>query len=279
MSIICTNCGKTGHYYKSCVEPVTSFGIILVQVRNITKEQLFASLANDTTINGLETADFRFLMVRRKDSLGYIELLRGKYEPTNTVYIKTLIEQTSLQERQNLLSNDFITLWEKLWSGPVSKPYRHEYEPAKNKFDGLVNSGILKELIDDAKSAWIEPEWGFPKGRRGPGESELRCAIREFWEETGIISEKITLARNVLPLEESFFGSNKIHYRHKYYIAFTFDDINPTIQIGNNIMEREIGDIRWFTIGEALDMIRPYNIEKKEIILHVSSILRNFCFW
>lgn len=80
MSVTCTNCGKPGHYYKSCVEPITSFGIILVQVLGCKREEMQQKFLDDSVVNGYENANFRFLMIRRKDSLGYIELLRGKYE-------------------------------------------------------------------------------------------------------------------------------------------------------------------------------------------------------
>ena len=278
MSIVCTNCGKPGHYYKACVEPITSFGIILIQVLNIKKDEFARILADENRINGLEETVFRFLMIRRKDSLGYIELLRGKYDVEDRAYIQTLVDQTCMAERQRLLEWDFMKLWEQLWNGPVSKPYRHEFEPAKIKFEG-IQQGILAQAISASKTSWHEPEWGFPKGRRGPNESEMRCAIREFWEETRFPLDSVLISRNILPLEESFFGSNKVHYRHKYYIAFCFDDIDPIIQAGDNVLEREIGAIKWFTGEEALDQIRPYNIEKKEMLLHVSSILRNYCFW
>jgi 8-oxo-dGTP pyrophosphatase MutT (NUDIX family) len=278
MSIVCTNCGKPGHYYKSCVEPITSFGIILIQVLNIKKNEFARILADENRINGLEETVFRFLMIRRKDSLGYIELLRGKYDVDDRVYIQTLVDQTCMDERKRLLEWDFAKLWEQLWNGPVSKPYRHEFDPARIKFEA-IQRGILTQAISSCRTTWSEPEWGFPKGRRGPNESEMRCAIREFWEETRFPLDSVLISRNILPLEESFFGSNKVHYRHKYYIAFCFDDIDPVIKAGDNVLEREIGAIKWFTGEDALSYIRPYNIEKKEMLLHVSSILRNYCFW
>jgi 8-oxo-dGTP pyrophosphatase MutT (NUDIX family) len=278
MSLNCTNCGKSGHYYKACVEPITSFGIILVQVLGCKREEIQAKFMDDAVVNGFENATFRFLMVRRKDSLGYIEILRGKYDIANRAYIQVLIDQTCLLEREKLLTQDFDVLWEELWSGPVSKPYRNEYEPAKIKFEEL-KATFLADSIQGSKTQWNEPEWGFPKGRRGPNESEIRCATREFNEETRFPFESITILRNCLWIEESFFGSNHVHYRHKYQIAFCFDSIEPSVKVGDNIMEREIGDIRWFTSEEALEKIRPYNVEKKEILLHTSSILRNYCFW
>lgn len=276
MSLVCTNCGKPGHYYKACVEPITSFGVILIHVQNVNKKEFIQRMSSEKIINCLEDANFRLLMIRRKDSLGYIELLRGKYELSERGYVQTLIEQTSLTERDRLMVLDFTTLWEGLWNGPVSKPYRHEFEPAKMKFEAL-RTQYLQESIQTAKTRWTEPEWGFPKGRRGPGESELKCALREFWEETGVTEEQIFICRNIMPIEESFFGSNRIHYRHKYYIAFTFDDI--PLSISSNIMEKEIGAIRWLSSDNALEHIRPYNIEKKELVYHVQSLLRNYSFW
>jgi hypothetical protein len=42
-------------------------------------------------------------------------------------------------------------------------------------------------------------------------------------------------------------------------------------------MRREIGNLGWFTLEEALQKIRPENVEKKEVLIRVSTILRNYC--
>jgi NADH pyrophosphatase NudC (nudix superfamily) len=42
-------------------------------------------------------------------------------------------------------------------------------------------------------------------------------------------------------------------------------------------MTREIGDIRWFTVDEAMAKIRPDAQEKREILLRAANIFRNFC--
>src|SRR5437763_1776233 len=36
--IICMNCGKNGHEFKSCNEPITSFGIINIKILNDDNE-------------------------------------------------------------------------------------------------------------------------------------------------------------------------------------------------------------------------------------------------
>ena len=54
----CNNCGLTGHIFSNCKYPITSVGIIAFRYNN----------------NNIE-----YLMIRRKDTIGYIEFMRGKY--------------------------------------------------------------------------------------------------------------------------------------------------------------------------------------------------------
>jgi hypothetical protein len=49
------------------------------------------------------------------------------------------------------------------------------------------------------------------------------------------------------------------------------------IDSNNHHMVREIGNIGWFNLNDALEKIRPDNIEKREVLLKVSSLLRNYC--
>ena len=54
-------------------------------------------------------------MIRRKDSLAYIEFLRGKYEIDDLTYILKLLNGCSVDERRSLQNNSFDELWDKLW--------------------------------------------------------------------------------------------------------------------------------------------------------------------
>jgi predicted NUDIX family NTP pyrophosphohydrolase len=55
-----------------------------------------------------------------------------------------------------------------------------EMEESLEKFNTLkTNNFFTTELKND----YEEPEWGFPKGRRNPNEKNLKCALREFYEE------------------------------------------------------------------------------------------------
>ena len=52
MNIYCTNCGTSGHQYKHCRNPITSYGLIIY--KKIKDE-------------------FLYLLVQRKTSLFYLE--------------------------------------------------------------------------------------------------------------------------------------------------------------------------------------------------------------
>ena len=45
----------------------------------------------------------------------------------------------------------------------------------------------------------------------------------------------------------------------------------------NALMKREIGAIGWFNLNDALQKLRPENVEKREILLRLGTLLRNFC--
>ena len=66
-----------------------------------------------------------------------------------------------------------------------------------------------------------EPEWGFPKGRKNSKEEAVRCAMREFVEETGLSLKTSTSKYDQKPIHvfhEVFMGSNFRIYQHQYYL-------------------------------------------------------------
>ena len=73
----CNNCGRYGHQFHQCKNPITSIGII-VFTRN--------------SFNELE-----YLMIRRKDSLGYVDFIRGKYPLFNKRYILNIMNEMTYE--------------------------------------------------------------------------------------------------------------------------------------------------------------------------------------
>ena len=70
----CNNCGKLGHLYGNCKLPIISIGIV--------------AFTFDTTIQ-----KHKYLMIRRKDTLGYMDFVRGKYSIYNKDYLLNLLNQ------------------------------------------------------------------------------------------------------------------------------------------------------------------------------------------
>ena len=284
----CTNCGNIGHTFRSCVSPITSYGGIIFRVNHEDWNQA-AILTSPNSMTGFENF-YNFievLLIQRRDSLGYVEILRGKYQLTDLDYIRKQIRGMTDEERRKILTVDFDELWAGLWGSDnrSTHHYRNDKEISRQKLQ-MLRDGIeindqtritLQMIIDECPVHWDTPEWGFPKGRRDPGEKDLTCALREVYEETGIEKENLYIIQNLEPLSETFFGSNQIHYCHKYFTFFLPRTVEVKYDETNPHMKREIGNLKWFSLEDALQKIRSDNVEKREILLRMNTLLRNFC--
>jgi len=224
-----------------------------------------------------------FLMIRRKDSFGYIDLMRGKYMPYNIEQIKKCIDQMSNIEKSLLLSESFDYLWKSMWGGDnKASQYQNEEIISSKKFDTIKNGFTindnffsLEKIVESSDTSWKETEWEFPKGRRNYQEKDLECALREFEEETGYSKESINVIENLFPFEETFVGSNQKSYKNKYYLAY----IQNSVSIKNNLenyQKSEVSKIEWKTYEECLDSIRPYHLEKKQLITNIYKLLQKY---
>jgi 8-oxo-dGTP pyrophosphatase MutT (NUDIX family) len=188
---------------------------------------------------------------------------------SQTTYIKTLLESMTRDELQRLLTQSFDELWTNLWNAQNTRQFRLEFESAKRTFESFRSTGDisgkpLSRYISEVTTNWGEPEWGFPKGRRSPHETELACAIREFGEETGIPTKDLRVRVALPPQQEEYVGTNGIHYRHIYYIADC--DTDATVNMGNRVQTREVGDIGWFSFEDAYLKMRETNPEKRAVL-------------
>lgn len=281
-NVYCTNCGYQGHMTKQCSHPITSFGAIVFRVRG-QWNQPKSLLTSESAITGLETvpsSNIEFLLIQRRDSLGFIDIIRGKYKPGDYDYIRQQVRGMTTSEHERILTLPFDTLWEELWGPPIegSNHYRSEKDASRVKMEGL-RSGTpsLETIIKETTQKWSTPEWGFPKGRRDIGESEYVCALRELKEETGLTERDVIPVKNMEPIQELFFGSNRVQYCHKYYVFFVPEEKDLVYDTTNPHMRQEIGDLRWCSIDEGLQLIRPDNSEKREVLLRASNLLRKYC--
>jgi ADP-ribose pyrophosphatase YjhB (NUDIX family) len=285
--LYCKNCNTYGHSYKNCTLPITSYGIICIDIGNaneilIKESAKFDGSINNTNIQYNTQTDIynfckykdiiKFLMIRRKFTLGYSEFIRGRYDIENVDGIIFLFKQMTPDEIKNIETKSFDVLWNNLWPDCKSPYQMIEYNDSKQKFNNMktYSENILpiSFYTSHVKSNWSDPEWGFPKGRRNYLENDYECAIREFHEETGLTTEDYTII-NTIPYIENFIGTNGLNYRHVYYLALNKNDKKLLIDVNNNEQSSEIGDISWMNYTDATNIIRPYHINRKQILCSI----------
>jgi len=369
---ICNNCGKQGHTFKQCKNPITSFGVIIFRINQNQRQ---------------------YLMIRRKDTLGYIDFMRGKYSVTNHKYILNMLKQMTVSEKHKLSSFTFDDLWNELWSGAritddicdqseetlrplpvneisspmesVNNSYRQEETNSRDKFlylstkligncnHGSINSDatlmehkerkseklgkgqnatelltskgalhpeklgkgqtlpgcvpmklpselVVKRLeapcqtilqyllmisnipetlksdadpIPQEGGGWLEPEWGFPKGRRNYQEKDYECALREMMEETGYSPNNVKNIKNIIPFDEIFLGSNYKSYKHRYYLMYM--NYHDSLSM-DNFEKSEVSCMEWKSYDECMKSIRSYNLEKKRLITNIEQTLSKY---
>ena len=268
----CSNCGYEGHLFRDCRFPVTSYGIIAIRYTKDRPDGLFSSGKPDITAKAvafLKDEPLEFLMICRRDSLSFIEFVRGKYN--DRTYLNSLFQGMTQREHDKIRALTFDELWRSVW-GSAADTHKVDHENSYRKYKAL---GPIGALLDANPTTWLEPEWGFPKGRRNLNESDLSGAIREFKEETNLGPEDIQLIQNIPPLVETFLGSNHVQYCHKYYLAVCKNGQEVAIDHMNPHMSREIGAIGWFSFDAALAKIRPQATEKRDILKKAYGLLKS----
>jgi 8-oxo-dGTP pyrophosphatase MutT (NUDIX family) len=325
--LYCSNCGKHGHPYKNCKEAITSYGVINILIttdnnqlvetiidklsinndnndnnnnnnNNNEKKSVEEKLSVSTTgikYNGpvdMKTFctykdNIRFLMIRRKHTLGFLEFIRGRYNVGNVDGIIFLFSQMTSDEIKKISISTMEELWIESWhNNKIKTTYKHEYDESVKKFNKLKNihdcnnsedsdTVKLSFYVNNVRPKWNHAEWGFPKGRRNYYESDLMCGIREFQEESGITDGEYVILDKIKPITENLIGTNGINYKHIYYPSISTTNKSPTIIKSNKSQSNEIGDIGWYTYEEAMKLIRPYHTERKKILTELYMYIIN----
>ena len=137
----------------------------------------------------------------------------------------------------------------------------------------LEKNLLLDRLINENRSIFDEPDWTLPKGKRERNESSLDCAKREVCEETALSSDKYNHLENIYPLYEKYKGTDGLWYKHVYYVSVAHDDATIKLDPNNKQQITEVGKLGWFTIADALSMIRTNNSRKRDMFRRLKDIL------
>jgi len=246
----CSNCKKAGHLCRNCPNSIMSFGLIAFKVVN---------------------SDIQFLLIRRRNTISYIDFIRGHYKDS---MLLSMFDRMTNEELENLSTYSYDTLWNSLWL----KDHRNK-ETAQKRYAKVVAGFYIKDpfttrfidlrvLIQESKRIYTTPEYGFPKGRKNKTENNIEAAEREFQEETGMKHRDYKLI-NLPPIEERFIGIDQRKYTHIYYIAECHPDSNPVLDVSSIEQTTEISWVGFLSYSEAMTLIRDYHKEKKDILTFV----------
>lgn len=285
-NIYCANCGEKGHVVKECYKPITSFGIIAFKIIHNKQEEFYdknvylSDLVQDITQNDVYPK-IKYLLIQRKDTMGYIDFIRGKYSNTDEIQkfikINTCLNEMTFIEKEYLLTLTFDQIWNQLWTNKNSSCYKKEYENAKAKYNKLD----VPNLVKNSETVYTYNEFSFPKGRRNMKETNITCAEREFFEETGYDKTTYDFIKNYPIIQEEFLGTNNVKYRHTYYLVKMKDKVSPPkIDVNNHSQIGEVKNIGWFSFNESISLMRPYDTEKKKVLVNVNTdvVKMNFIF-
>ena len=257
---LCKNCNMPGHIHRNCGFPITSIGIIVCR--------------------DVDTPDISMLMVRRKDTYGYVDFLRGKLNFKTPESMQSAIDEMTLREKDvvcNIKSaEDIRELRKQMW-GDFKIQFRKEENDACINIMAFINNnpGMLSRMVLRSNTEWGEPEWGFPKGKRDHHETDIRCANREFEEETGISKQSIHVLQNVKPVEETYIGTDDRPYKHKYFIALMTDS-NAKKTVLTEFQRSEISKVMWVGERQLDDIMRPDNQKKRDVYTQACEIFKKY---
>jgi 8-oxo-dGTP pyrophosphatase MutT (NUDIX family) len=272
----CNNCGKYGHYFRECKSPITSYGIICIKITPFPLEYN----------QKLLPSNIKFLTVRRRNTLSYVEFIRGKYTYSDIEFLRILFSRMTIHERNLIKTEPFNVLWETLWINDQFKELnKTEYNRASKKYDDLIKGVIINSkfttiniLLETTSSKYKETEWNFPKGRRNCYENDIESAEREFQEETNLTVNDYELCVDIPPFIQQHIGSNNVSYKTVYYLALCLTDKSVKIDETNQYQLGEISKIGWYSYNKLKNnMLRDYSTHKVSCLTNVfDTLLKNF---
>ena len=164
----CLNCGKVGHITKKCLCPIISIGIVCIKLniddldlnsiisysKKIQNKYLFSideinklkKLKKKIDLINIDDFDnfIEYLLIRRKNSLNYVEFIRGKYDINNSDYLQKTINFITKEEKRLIKITNFDILWKDLWGEEINNN-NIEYKESRDKFNQLKNGLFIKK--------------------------------------------------------------------------------------------------------------------------------------
>lgn len=265
---------KTKKRYK---QPELQKGALLFQETWFLNNQIFMSKDPYITSYGLivyypENKVNKYVIYQQRDTYEYIDFVQGNWVDYDDIYF--LFSKMSFPERERIRNYTIEELCNDLWVKRDTKYFRDMFPRAKKKYETIVAD--VQHFLDSTTTVVVQPQWGFPKGKKQSKEANKKCALREFKEETSMRDIRITIL-NTSPYREEFVGSNNKFYRTIYYVAKADKMHEPGIIYTNDAIRKtsvspEAMDVKWVSLLESKQYI---SLPRYEILRKVEEFLND----
>ena len=274
---LCLKCGIQGHTNKTCKNEVTSFGVVAFRhnTPDFEKGRMYpfhqteCKYHIDAEIHSNTFScenELLYLLVERKDTIGFLNLVQGSYpdiEPYRGKKIIKFVSELTCEEREKLRLLTFDELWE------IAKSDRRDYIKSEAKWRKLN----IYYWLEKYPCNYQEADYIMPKGRLKYGENVQECALREFCEETGYTKFDIELT-TIPYFEEHFVGTDGKKYKNVFFVAKVKKNAQVTVRLGEDVDQtKEVRNMGWFNLSECKCIMRNYHSDKVRILERVHQIL------
>lgn len=202
----------------------------------------------------------RFLLIKKKYTYTFINLILGKYNP----YELNIDGKISNIEKYILYTYDIIYIYHEYFPNfNLSNKLRSKIIDLYNKFK---NSIVDRYKIPYMK--WLyniktcQTQWEMPKGAKYSYETDIECAIREVREETNIRANQLNIHYELHPLCISISPKYRIPMKICYFVAQFNSNHNIKLYGDKN----EVSSIGWFQIHE-IKHVRSHRDKKKALYI------------
>ena len=174
---------------------------------------------------------YEFVMVKKNCSYSFFNFTLGKYEKN----MRNMFNNMTFDEKNIICSRNYEFVFYNCYRNRKNvKISKKKYAKLEKKYNNFINSNSFKDIFNTVN---IDDLWEFPKGKLENNENMIECAMREFEEETSIMTFKYKVLFDVEPLILNKIH-NGINYKSIYYFAIylsnhddlTFKyDFNPEV--------------------------------------------------
>lgn len=222
-------------------------------------------------------SSYRAILIRGRCTYAFADFVHGHYDRSDTTVAQELIQNMTMEERLTVETLKFRTIWEKFWrTTEVDTQFSIKCQKFYETWIAPDRGEKLRQIINKAKGAG-RVHWEFPKGRPySSHESELKCALREFKEETCIPDSSFQIVQNFR--REDVYRHMGVEYHTVYFLAIqTGKLIDPQKYLSskNKGQIAEVADIRWMTLEEMSHVDGPAGRKLQSLARPAFNKLRN----